>query len=141
MTELSNLLAPLVKKRGGYKSCITVALKKLEALADNELTREIFLRRQESIDQYLQKVQSVNEDIFEVFLVKDIDEDDPSKVQEITCQVEYADEVHDRLAKVERKLNGASQPDAASSKSGFAVKLPKLQCKKFDGEAPDKLRV
>ena len=58
---------------------------------------------------------------------------------EITCQVEYADEVHDRLAKVERKLNGASQSDATTSKSGFAVKLPKLQCKKFDEEAPDKL--
>ena len=44
--------------------------------------------------------------------------------------------MHDRLAKVERKLNGESQSDATTSKSGFAVKLPKLQCKKFDEEAP-----
>ena len=56
MTEISNSLTPLVKKREGYKSCITVALKKLEALADNELTREIFLRQQESIELYMQKV-------------------------------------------------------------------------------------
>ena len=141
MPELQDLLKPLIKKRGGYKSCITVALNKLCSLSIDDLTKENFLRRQEAIEQYLQKVQDINDQILDVFLDKDVSETDPTKLDEISSQVEYTAQIHDELAKIECNINAKSQPDVVTSKSDplMAVKLPKLTCKVFDGESTDKL--
>ena len=141
MPELQDLLKPLIKKRGGYKSCITVALNKLCSLSIDDLTKENFLRRQEAIEQYLQKVQDTNDQILDVFLDKDVCETDPTKLDEISSQVEYTAQIHDELAKIECNINAKSQPDVVTSKSDplMAVKLPKLTCKVFDGESTDKL--
>ena len=136
ISELQDLLKPLIKKRGGYKSCMTVALNSLCSLSIDDLTKENFLRRQEAIEQYLQKVQDINDQILEVFLDKDVSETDPTKLDEISRQVDYTSQIHDELSKIECKINAKSQPDVDTSKPDplMAVKLPKLTCKVFDGE-------
>ena len=116
MPELQDLLKPLIKKRGGYKSCITVALNKLCSLSIDDLTKENFLRRQEAIEQYLQKVQDINDQILDVFLDKDVSETDPTKLDEISSQVEYTAQIHDELAKIECNIDAKSQPDVVTSK-------------------------
>ena len=141
MPELQDLLKPLIKKRGGYKSCITVALNRLCSLSIDDLTKENFLHRQEAIEQYLQKVQDINDQILDVILDKDVSETDPTKLDEINSQVEYTAQIHDELSKIECKINAKSQPGVVASKLDplMAVKLPKLTCKVFDGESTDKL--
>ena len=69
MPQLQDLLAPLIRKRAGFKSRVTVALKCLEEIPSQDLIKETFLRHQETIDQYLQKVLTVNEEIWYCFSV------------------------------------------------------------------------
>ena len=71
MPELQDLLKSLIKKRGGYKSCITVALNRFCSLSIDDLTKENFLRRQEAIEQYLQKVQDCEKSSF-VFEIRTV---------------------------------------------------------------------
>ena len=141
MTELQDLLKPLVRRRGGYKSCITVALKNLSAIPVADLTKENFLHRQETIDQYLQKILVVNDQILDLFIDHNVSKDDPTKQEEITKQVEYTALIQDELASIECQLNAKSQPNVGTSKPDpeMSVKLPKLTCKTFDGEGTDKL--
>ena len=69
---------------------------------------------------------------------KDINEDDPLKVDEITHQIEYTNKIHDELASIECKINSKSQASGNASKPNTqAVKLPKLVCKVFDGESSE----
>ena len=100
MPELQDLLKPLIKKRGGYKSCIIVALNSFCSLSIDDLTKENFLRHQEAIEQHLQKVQDINDQILDVFLDKDVSETDPTKLDEISRQVEYPAQIHDELSKI-----------------------------------------
>ncbi|XP_066958085.1 uncharacterized protein [Macrobrachium rosenbergii] len=139
MSDLQSKLSPFVRKRGGYKACITVALKKMDALTDDELTEENFLRRRETIDQYLQKVKNVNENILDVFLSEDIDEDDPVRIEEIEHQITYLDEVNDKVSAIERRLGKKTLPKSSPSDAFMSVKLPKLACKPFNDESEDKL--
>ena len=108
MTELQDSIKRLSRKRGGYKSCITVALKNLSSIPIDDLTKENFLRRQEAIDQYLQKVNDVNEQILDLYLDNEVSEDDPDKQEEITNQVVYTSQIQDELASIECKLNAKS---------------------------------
>ena len=39
----------LVKRRGGFKSRVTISLNQLQALPDDDLTQERFDRRQDAI--------------------------------------------------------------------------------------------
>ena len=48
-----------VKRRAGYKSRVTIELKKLEEVPIDDLTSESFLRRQESISSYLEKIEEL----------------------------------------------------------------------------------
>ena len=139
MPDLSDLLSPLIKKRAGYKSCVTIALDKLGSLSADDLTREVFLRRQEIVNNYMLKIQEVNEDILDAFLKKDIDASDPDKLSELTSQIEYQDIVQDRLANIERSINSQSPSDSGALNPSMHVKLPKLKCSTFNGESSDKL--
>ena len=65
MPELHDLMAPLIRKRAGLKSIVTVALKGLEEIPSPDLTKEIFLHHQETLDQHLKKVLVVNEEILD----------------------------------------------------------------------------
>ena len=87
----------------------------------------------------MKPVVGVNEAILELFLTEEIDEEDADRVQEIEQQVIYQDEINDKLAEIEHKLNKKAQPDAGASASAMPVKLPKLTCKVFNGEGEDKL--
>ena len=86
-------------------------------------------------------MQDINDQILDVFLDKDDSETDPTKLDEISNQVEYTAQIHDELSKIECKINAKFQPDVVTSKPDplMAVKLPKLTCKVFDGESTDKL--
>ena len=79
-----------VKRLAGYKSCITIELKKLEEVPMDDLTSESFLHRQESISSYLEKIEEVNVPILDVYIVYDIPDDDDGKVKEMTNQSQYA---------------------------------------------------
>ena len=116
-----------------------MAIRKLESLSDDELTKEIFLRRRETIDQFLKKILGVNEQILELFVSDDIDEEEDIRVHETEQQVVYLDEVNDKLAEIERKLNKKNSPNSDASAAALPVKLPKLTCKVFNGEGEDKL--
>ena len=95
-----------VKRRAGYKSRVTIELKKLE----DDLTSESFLRRQESISSYLKKIEEVNVAILDVYIVYDIPDDDDGKVKEITNQSQYAIEIRDRLAVIAKCLHDKDNP-------------------------------
>ena len=72
-----------VKRRAGYKSHVTIELKKLEEVPIEDLTSVSFLRSQESISSYLEKIEEANVAILDVFIVYDIRDDDDGKVKEI----------------------------------------------------------
>ena len=62
------------------------------------------------------------------------------KLSEITSQVEYNDSVCDELTLIERLVDGS--PPANNNpplQPPMAVKIPKLECKIFDGTSEDKL--
>ena len=99
-----------VKRHAGYKSRVTIELKKLEEVPIDDLTSESFLRRQESISSYLEKIEEVNVAILDVYIVYDIPDDDDGKVKEITNQSQYAIEIRDRLAVIAKCLHDKDNP-------------------------------
>ena len=107
----------------------------------DDLTSESFLRRQESISSYLEKIEEVNVAILDVYIVYDIPDDDDGKVKEITNQSQYAIEIRDRLAVIAKSLHDKDNPPPPTnvSSSKDSVKLPRLECDKFDGESQDKM--
>ena len=88
---------------------------------------------------YLQKVQKVDESIIEVY-----DQGDESveerKLAEITSQTGYNDSISDELTLIEKRID-ISLPTNSNPplQPPMAVKIPKLECKIFDGTSKDKL--
>ena len=140
MTLEKDLQHP-VKRRAGYKSRITVELKQLEDVPLDDLTSEAFLRRQESISSYLNRIEDINVEILDIYITYDVKDDDVGKVSEITNQGNYAIEIRDRLAVIAKQLKDKESPPppVSVSSSKDNVKLPRLECDKFDGESQDKM--
>ena len=136
--SLEEKISALVKKRAGLKSYITVCMKNLNALDVDDLKIH-FRARKSTILNYLQKVLNVDESIIEIY-----DQGDESveerKLAEITSQIGYNDSIRDELTLIEKQID-ISLP--ANSKPPLqppmAVKIPKLECKIFDGTSKDKL--
>ena len=130
----------LVKRRGGFKSRVTISLNQLQALPDDDLTQERFDRRQDAIKVYLDKIEEVNIEILEIFILHQVPDTDQRKVAEIKNQVDYSDEVSDKLAVVAKRLRDKVKPAPLPSVgNASAVKLPQLKCDTFDGHSTDKL--
>ena len=113
-------------------------MNKLHEL-DDENQKFHFKNRKATILGYLQKVQKVDKSIIEIYNQGD-ESVEESKLSEITSQVEYSDSVGDELTLIERQVDGS--PPANNSpplQPPMAVKLPKLECKIFDGTSKDKL--
>ena len=141
MSEIDEHSAALIKKRAGYKSYITVCKNKLDALEEDDLKIH-FYSRKSTILEYLGKVQKFDESILDVYDRYGTLEDDQRKLDEITSQVEYTDSVRDSLTLIERTVVGSTTIPANNSslpQSSMAVKIPKLECKVFDGTSKDKL--
>ena len=135
MSEFTKKVGALVRKRAGFKSYIKVCMDKVVALSDDELKIH-FKARKATIVDYLNKVKTVNETIIEVYdQAEEVDED--GKLAEITAQVDYEESVLDRLTLLEVKLT--SSPPVVNSPPAVAVKIPKLECRVFDGTSKDKL--
>ena len=87
----------------------------------------------------MQKVQKVDKSIIEIY-----DQGNESveerKLSEITSQIEYNDSIRDELTLIERQID-VSLPANNNSplQPPMAVKIPKLECKIFDGTSKDKL--
>ena len=129
------------KKRAGFKSRVTVELNQLVSIPSDQLTSELFEHRQESIIAYLEKIEDVNVSILDIYITHDVDDDNPQKIEEIKGQGDYAVSVRDKLAAVAKLLHDKSKPVKPNSGSinETAVKLPRLECDKFDGQTDDKL--
>ena len=113
-------------------------MKNLNALDVDDL-KIYFKARKGTILNYLQKVQKVDESIIEVY-----DQGDESveerKLAEITSQIGYNDSIRDELTLIERRID-ISLPANSNPplQPPMAVKIPKLECKIFDGTSKDKL--
>ena len=131
-------IASLVKKRVGFKSYITVCMKNLNELDADDLNIH-FKACKGTILSYLQKVQKIDESIIEVY-----DQGDASveerKLAEINSQIDYNDSIRDKLTLIERQIEvSPSANDNPPLQPTMAVKIPKLECKIFDGTSKDKL--
>ena len=131
-------ISALAKKRAGLKAYITVCMKNLNALDVHNLKIH-FKARKGTILNYLQKVQKVDKSIIEVY-----DQGDESveerKLAEITSQLGYNESIRDELTLIERQIDVS--PPANSNpplQPAMVVKIPKLECKIFDGTSKDKL--
>ena len=135
MSEISEKLPPLVHKRAGYKSYVTVCLKNLKDLSDGDLKIH-FKVRKSTILSYLDKVKEVDELIVDLC----VQLGDGRELEEITSQVEYHDSVLDELTLLERIVEGSSSVGATPPPHrSLPVEVPKLQCQVFDGTSKDKL--
>ena len=88
---------------------------------------------------HLHKVQKVDESIIETY-DQGHESVEESKLSEVTSQVEYNVSVRDELTLIERQVNVS--PPANNNlllQLPMAVKIPKLECKIFDGTSKDKL--
>ena len=138
MSTTEEKISALVKRRAGLKAYITICMKNLNALDVDDLKIH-FQAHKGTILNYLQKVQKVDESIIEVY-----DQGDESmeegKLTEITSQIGYNDSIRDELTLIERRidisLTANSNPPLQPP---MAVKIPKLECKIFDGTSKDKL--
>ena len=87
----------------------------------------------------MQKVQKADESIIEIY-----DQGDESveerKLAEITSQIGYNDSIRDELTLIEKQID-ISLPANSNPplQPPMAVKIPKLECKIFDGTSKDKL--
>ena len=113
-------------------------MNKLSELDDENLKIH-FKNCKAIILSYLQKVQRVDDIIIEIH-----DQGDESveerKLSEITSQIEYNDSVHDELTLIGRQIDVSPPADNNPSlQPPMAVKIPKLECKIFDGTSKDKL--
>ena len=132
-----------VKRCAGFKSRVTIELKQLEEVPLANLSDESFLRRQESITSYLKKIKDINVEMLDLYVVYDVPDDDEKKLDEIKSQSEYAIEIGDRIAVIAKRLHDRDNPPPTSSgvlgSKESSVKLPRLECGKFDGESEDKM--
>ena len=140
MGTLEKDLETLIKRRGGFRSRVTVSLNQLQQVKDDDLTEDLFDRRQAAIQVYLDKIEATNVEILEVYIIHGIDEADHRKVNEIKGQVEYSDEVSDKIALVAKRLKDKVKPAVPVVSGSSAVKLPQLKCETFDGYSTDKLQ-
>ena len=136
--SLEEKISALVKKQAGLKSYITVCMKNLNALNVDDLKIH-FKARKSTILNYLQKVQKVDESIIEVY-----DQGDESveerKLAEITSQIGYNDSIRDELTLIDKQINISLPANCKPPlQPPMAVKIPKLECKIFDGTSKDKL--
>ena len=113
-------------------------MKNLNAL-DVDDPKIHFRARKSTILNYLQKVLNVDESIIEIY-----DQGDESveerKLAEITSQIGYNDSIRDELTLIEKQID-ISLPANSNPplQPPMAVKIPKLECKIFDGTSKDKL--
>ena len=113
-------------------------MKNLNALDVDDLKIH-FRARKSTILNYLQKVLNVDESIIEIY-----DQGDESveerKLAEITSQIGYNDSIRDELTLIEKQID-ISLPANSNPplQPPMAVKIPKLECKIFDGTSKDKL--
>ena len=109
-------------------------MDKLVALNDAELNIH-FKARKVTILDYMDKVLTVDESIIDLYdQLEKADED--AKLAEITAQVDYNESVRDKLTIIEGKLTSSTP---VKSHPPVAVKIPKLECRVFDGTSKDKL--
>ena len=113
-------------------------MKNLNAL-DVDYLKIHFKARKGTILNYLQKVQKVDESIIEVYDQGDVCVEE-RKLAEITSQIGYNDSIRDELTLIEKQID-ISLPANSNPplQPPMAVKIPKLECKIFDGTSKDKL--
>ena len=140
MGTLEKDLETLVRRRAGFKSRVTISLNELQKVKDDDLTEELFDRRQSAIQVYLDKIEETNIEILEVYIIHGVGDADQRKIDEIQDQVVYSDEVNDKLARVAKRLKDKVKPPVPVLSNVSAVKLPQLKCDTFDGMSTDKLQ-
>ena len=77
-----------------------------------------------------------------IYYVHNIDSNNVKFVEEITKQGEYTIAIGDRLAAVTKRLHDktkSAQPKDKGVLNETSVKLPRLECDKFDGMSEDKM--
>ena len=113
-------------------------MKNLNVLDVDDL-KIYFKARKSTILNYLQKFQKVDESIIEIY-----DQGDESveerKLAEITSQIGYNESIRDELTLIEKQID-ISLPANSNPplQPPMAVKIPKLECKIFDGTSKEKL--
>ena len=138
MSTTEEKISALVKRRAGLKAYITVCMKSLNALDVDDLKIH-FKPRKGIVLNYLQQVQKVNESIIEVYDQGDENVEE-RKLAEITPQIEYNDSIRDELTLIERQIDISLPANSNPPLQPLtAVKIPKLECKTFDGTSKDKL--
>ena len=140
MGTLEKDLGTLVRRRAGFKSRVIIALDQLQQVSDDDLTEELLEHRQNAIRVYLDKIEETNVEILEVYIVYGIEDTDQRKIGEIQSQVDYSDDVSDKLAQVANRLKDKVKPSVPTASHTSAVKLPQLKCDTFDGLSTDKLQ-
>ena len=103
---------------------VTIELKQLEEVPLANLTDESFLHRQESTTSYLKKIEDINVEILDLYVVYDVPENDEKKLDEIKSNSKYAIGIGDRIAVIAKRLHDRDNPPPTGS--GVSVKNPRL---------------
>ena len=138
--ELKVKLKTAVRKRAGFKSRVTVAIKHLDEIPEDALTTALFEQRQNDIFVYLGKVDLINDEVISICNEIGLTYEDEIISNEIVQQVTYKGSITDRLANIKDRLKSGSDHDNNNKpKIETQVRVPELKCPTFDGKGQDKM--
>ena len=133
--ETAKRVFKLVKKRGGYRAKTTLAIAQISRLNTDEITNEELSAHIETLVGHKKMLQKLDEEIADTYSESDnYDEDKYMKL------AEQDDDYQRRLNIVKSTLeNKMSKISIAENKQfakiNAAIKIPKLELQKFDGDA------
>ena len=83
LKELDDSYKVLVRQRASYKGKITVIIKNLDSLDLEQLQESLFIRREKEVFNLLDKIETKNEEILEVFNRAGLSDEDQHRVNEV----------------------------------------------------------
>ena len=149
MSDIKNIpgVNKLMNSRRGYKASITATLNKLKSIEPKTIPTQFFQQQNKMIDQWLNKIDLINNEIYQLCA-------DESIEINLDSECMYIAETQMNLAliggaiedqKIDKNVNSHNNDNSFNDTIAEAITnmqantmVPKLQCVKFNGNSSDK---
>ena len=125
----------LTRKRLCYQSRIKAALDEIEKSPTENRSLAIFERKAQNVQKDIAKIDSINDEILDLFVECKLAQTNPTMSYETLHQAKYVSTISDRLS----ELKGAyDTEDEGADGASSEFKRPTLNCTYFTGITKDK---
>ena len=143
-SEFEDSLKKLKQSRGGYKGRITRVLKSLrEEKAAGTLDESLLQRHENTINQYISKIEGIEDQMSQAYDDHGVAEDDSDRENEVDEDCKYLSDIQSQLAAFERDLKKlkpvVNKDDLALAITEAPPSRNFVKCPQFSGNSADRL--